>query len=47
MLVNESPSDLLSAAAIDALEQWRFEPARMDGKAVAVRYIVTIRFNLQ
>ena len=47
VLVNESPSDLLSAAAIDALEQWRFEPAVMDGKAVAVRYIVTIKFNLE
>jgi TonB family protein len=47
VLIEESPSDLLSAAAIEALEQWRFAPATMDGEPVAVRYIVTIKFNLQ
>lgn len=47
VLIQESPSDLLSAAAIDALEQWRFQPAVMDGEPVAVRYIVTIKFNLE
>ncbi len=47
VLIKESPSDDLSAAAIEALEQWRFAPATMDGDPVAVRYIVTIRFNLQ
>lgn len=47
VLIQESPSDLLSAAAIDALEQWRFEPAVMDGEPVAVRYIVTIKFKLE
>jgi TonB family protein len=47
VLVQESPSDELSNAAIEALEQWRFQPAMMNGKPVAVRYIVTIKFNLQ
>jgi TonB family protein len=47
VLIKESPSDLLSDAAIEAIEQWRFEPAIMDGEAVAVRYIVTIKFNLK
>jgi TonB family protein len=47
VLIEESPSDQLSAAAIDALEQWRFQPAMMDGQPVAVRYIVTIKFRLQ
>jgi len=47
VLIQESPSDELSTAAIDALEQWRFEPAVMDGEAVAVRYIVTVKFNLK
>lgn len=46
VLIKESPSDDLSAAAIEALEQWRFAPATMDGDPVAVRYIVTLKFQL-
>jgi TonB family protein len=45
--IQESPDGRLSLAAVNAIEQWRFEPAVMDGKAVAVRYIVTIKFNLE
>lgn len=47
VVIQESPSDELSAAAIAALEQWRFKPAMMEDEPVAVRYIVTIKFNLQ
>ena len=47
VLIKESPADQLSAAAIEALEQWRFAPAMMDGRPVAVRYIVTLKFNLK
>jgi TonB family protein len=47
VVIQESPSDELSASAIEALEQWRFAPAMMDGEPVAVRYFVTIKFNLQ
>jgi TonB family protein len=47
VLIKESPSDNLSAAAIEALEQWRFAPATMDGDPVAVRYIVTLKFQLK
>jgi TonB family protein len=47
VVILESPSDDLSAAAIDAIEQWRFAPATMDGEPVAVRYIVTVMFRLK
>ncbi len=47
VVIQKSPSDELSAAAIDAIEQWRFAPATMDGKPVVVRYVVTVMFQLQ
>lgn len=37
----------LSEAAVAAIEQWRFEPARLDGEPVAVYYHLTINFRLQ
>jgi TonB family protein len=38
----------LDKAAVDALLQWRFEPARdAAGKAVAVRYGITMSFAIQ
>jgi TonB family protein len=46
--VLESPSALLSEAAIEAVRQWEFDPARRDdGTPVSVLYVVTIRFALQ
>ncbi len=45
--IQESPAEELSAAATEAFEQWAFEPATMDGKPVAVRYIVTVDFKLK
>jgi TonB family protein len=36
----------LTEAAVDAVRQWRFEPARLDGEPVAVRFVLTVRFNL-
>ena len=45
--IKDSPADQLSAAAMDAFEQWRFEPAMMDGKPVAVKYVVTVAFRLK
>jgi TonB family protein len=35
----------IDQSAIDAVQQWRFEPARKDDKPVAVRVTVEIRFH--
>lgn len=32
-------------SAVEAVKQWRFEPAKKDGKALAVRVVVDIRFH--
>jgi len=36
----------LTQNAVDAVEQWRFKPSKYQGHPVAVRYILTVRFNL-
>ena len=36
----------LTQNAVDAVEQWRFAPSSYRGHPVAVRYILTVRFNL-
>jgi TonB family protein len=36
----------LDQAAIDAIRQWRFEPSRLDGQPVKVRFTLTINFKL-
>ena len=36
----------LDQAAIDAVSRWRFEPARLGDRAVAVYFSLTIRFEL-
>jgi periplasmic protein TonB len=46
MKVVSGPS-LLHQAAMDALRQWRYQPATLDGKAVAMHLTVTIQFRLQ
>ena len=45
--VLESADDLLSMAAVEAVQQWRFKPAQCDGKDVGVYYNLTIKFNLK
>ena len=45
--VVESADDRLAAAAVEAIQQWRFEPALCDGKPVGVYYNLTINFRLQ
>ena len=45
--VLESPDELLTTAALDAVNQWRFEPAKCDGKSVGVYYNLTINFQLK
>src|SRR5689334_24177131 len=38
---------LLQEAAKDALKQWKYQPATLDGKAVPMHLTVTIQFRLQ
>jgi TonB family protein len=35
----------IDQSAVDAVQEWRFEPARKDGKPVAVKITVEIRFH--
>jgi TonB family protein len=37
---------LLREAAVEALRQWKYEPARLDGKPTAMRLTVTVEFRL-
>lgn len=44
----ESPDPSLATAAIAAVRQWRFEPARdADNKPVDVHFVLTLRFALR
>jgi TonB family protein len=45
--VVESPDELLSEAAVEAVRQWTFEPALCDGRPVGVYYNLTIKFHLK
>jgi len=38
---------LLQQAAMDALKQWKYQPATLDGKAVPMHLSVTVQFRLQ
>jgi TonB family protein len=38
---------LLREAAMDALRQWKYQPAMLDGKAVPMHLTVTLQFRLQ
>lgn len=38
---------LFRQAAVDALGQWKYEPATLDGKPVAMHVMVTIQFHYQ
>lgn len=37
---------LLQQAAIETVRQWKYEPARLDGQAVAMHLSVTVKFRL-
>ena len=45
--VLESPDERLSAAAVEAIQRWQFEPALCDGKPVGVYYNLTFKFRLE
>jgi TonB family protein len=36
---------MLDEAALQAVRNWRFEPAYVDGRAVPVRMVVTVNFT--
>ena len=36
----------LTEAAVDAVKQWKFEPAKIDGEPIPVSYNVTVNFRL-
>ena len=38
---------VLALAALDAVRTWRFEPARVDGKPVAVTFLLTVNFKVR
>jgi protein TonB len=37
----------LTEAAIEAVSQWRFKPATLEGKPVHVHYMITVSFSVQ
>jgi len=37
----------LTEAAVEAVSSWRFRPATLEGKPVAVYYLVTVSFSVQ
>lgn len=37
---------LLQSAAVDAVRQWRYSPATLDGQPITMQYVVTVRFRL-
>lgn len=39
--------DVFTRAQADAVRQWRFRPATLHGKAVAVTYTATVNFRCQ
>jgi protein TonB len=46
--VKKSPDERLSKAALDAVKQWTFQPAKdAKGKVVQVKSDITINFRLQ
>lgn len=45
--VLRTPDERLTAAAVEAVRQWRFEPALCDGTPVSVFYKMTFKFELE
>ena len=37
---------LLRSGAVNAVRQWKYSPAMLDGKAISTQYVVTVRFRL-
>lgn len=45
--VNKSSDPRFEAPAREALQKWKFKPAKKDGKEVKVRVTIPFRFNLE
>jgi protein TonB len=43
-VVVKSSSDVFRGPAVEALQKWKFKPATLDGKAVAVKALIPIKF---
>ena len=43
-IATSSGHEVLDRAAVDAVSQWKFKPATLKGKPVAVVYSITVRF---
>jgi protein TonB len=46
-VAESSGHELLDKAALQAVEDWRFSPGRRGHRAVAMRVLVPVRFQLQ
>jgi protein TonB len=42
-----SGAPILRQAAIDAVRQWKYDPARLDGRPVPIHLGLTVRFRFQ
>ena len=42
----QEPGFGLGDAAVEAVREWRFEPSTLNGRPVAARYVLTVRFHL-
>ncbi|MFT3828952.1 MAG: TonB family protein [Opitutaceae bacterium] len=45
-VVKKSTRQEFEQPAIDAVTKWKFEPAKKDGKAVAVQVVVPVKFSV-
>lgn len=46
IVVNAQPQNLFDRAALQAVQQWRFKPRRIDGQSVATSVVQTLKFTL-
>jgi TonB family protein len=45
--VVETPDEVFNQPTIDAIRQWKFEPATTDGEPVDVIYVLTVNYALK
>ena len=46
MIINADPPEIFNAAALEAIQKWKFKPKIVDGKPTEQRAIQTIKFKL-